>query len=214
MKKKTPRRTQTSSKEKLLQRQQEVRHQKIILGCITAAALILLFLIFVLPKFNKNTGTLKDVNEDVLRYQSQVEAWCSEFDIEEYSTLMLAIMQQESSGQGTDVFQCSESPFNTWYTNEPNSITDIDYSIRVGVETFAYCLSMAGCESIQDTDLLKVAIQEYNFGNDYATWALDNFGGYSLENAAQYSAMMQERLGWSSYGDIEYVPHVLRYIDF
>lgn len=214
MKKKTPRRTQASSKEKLLQRQQEVRHQKIILGCITAATLILLFLIFVLPKFSKNTGTLKDVNEDVLRYQSQVEAWCSEFDIEEYSTLMLAIMQQESSGQGTDVFQCSESPFNTWYTNEPNSITDIDYSIRVGVETFAYCLSMAGCENIQDTDLLKVAIQEYNFGNNYATWALDNFGGYSLENAAQYSAMMQERLGWSSYGDIEYVPHVLRYIDF
>lgn len=214
MKKKTLRRTQASPKEKLLQRQQEVRHQKIILGCIAAAALILLFLIFILPKFSKNTGTLKDVNEDVLRYQSQVEAWCSEFDIEEYATLLLAIMQQESSGQGTDVFQCSESPFNTWYSNEPNSITDIDYSIRVGVETFAYCLSMAGCESIQDTDLLKVAIQEYNFGNDYATWALDNFGGYSLENAAQYSAMMQERLGWSSYGDIEYVPHVLRYIDF
>lgn len=195
-------------------RKQEVRQQKIILGCVSTAVIILLLLIFALPKLSVNKGTLIDVNDDVLQYRSQVEAWCRKFDIEEYSTLLLAMMQQESSGQGTDVFQCSESPFNTWYSNEPNSITDVDYSIQVGVETFAYCLEAAGCKSIRDKDRLKVAIQEYNFGNNYADWALTNYGGYSLENAAEYSQMMQTQLGWSSYGDIEYVPHVLRYISW
>ena len=199
---------------KSIQRQKEVQHQKIMLGCTIAAIIIILLLIFALPKIPIKKGTLKGVNEDVLRYRPQVEAWCREFGIEEYSTLMLAIMQQESSGQGTDVFQCSESPFNTWYSNVPNSITDVDYSIRVGAETFAYCLDVAGCKSIRDKDRLKVAIQEYNFGNDYAGWALSNYGGYSSENAIEYSEMMKAQLGWSSYGDVEYVPHVLQYIDF
>lgn len=210
---KSIRNTRRRSTSKTRQRQQEVQHQKIIIGCVIAAVVILLLLIFVLPKLTIKKGTLKGVNEDVLQYQSQVEAWCKEFDIEQYSTLLLAMMQQESSGQGTDVFQCSESPFNTWYSNTPNSITDVDYSIRVGVETFAYCLEVAGCKSIRDTDRLKVAIQEYNFGNDYAGWALSNYGGYSPENAIEYSETMMAQLGWSAYGDVEYVPHVLQYID-
>lgn len=203
----------TSSAAKAMQRQQEVQHQKMMIGCIIAAVIIVLLLIFALPKINIKKGTLTGVNDDVLQYRSKVEAWCKEFGIEEYSTLMLAMMQQESSGQGTDVFQCSESPFNTMYSNAPNSITDVDYSIQVGVETFAYCLDAAGCKSISDTNRLKVAIQEYNFGNDYAGWALSNYGGYSAENAIEYSEMMKSQLGWSAYGDVEYVPHVLRYID-
>ena len=161
-----------------------------------------------------NRGTLVGVNEDVLQYTDTVEKYCQEFGISQYSVLMLAIMQQESSGQGTDVFQCSESPFNTEYDNAPGSITDVDYSIRVGAETFAYCLDVAKCRRISDMDALKLAIQEYNFGNLYASWALENYGGYSEANALEYSEMMKAQLGWSTYGDPQYVSHVLQYITF
>ena len=197
-------------------RRQQIRRRKILIGCIAAALILLFGTLFFLPRLTagKAKGTLVGVNEDVLQYRSQMEAWCREYDISQYSTLLLAMMQQESSGQGTDVMQCSESPFNTMYSNEPGSIADADYSIQVGVQTFVYCLEQAGCKSISDTDRLKLAIQEYNFGNDYAGWALESYGGYSAENAAEYSEMMKAQLGWASYGDPEYVDHVLQYISF
>lgn len=199
-----------------ISRRQQVQHQKIIIGCIAAALLILLVTLVFLPTLGskKPKGTLVGVNEDVLRYRSQMDAWCREYNISQYSTLLLAMMQQESSGQGTDVMQCSESPFNTLYSNEPGSISDPDYSIQVGVQTFAYCLEQAGCKRISDMDRLKLAIQEYNFGNLYSGWALETYGGYSPENAAEYSEIMKAQLGWASYGDPEYVDHVLQYISF
>ncbi len=205
-----------SKSAKVLRRQREVRRARIFIGCVIAAAILIIALAIFLFKITRpvNKGTLVGVNNDVLQYQDQVEACCREYGISEYSTLLLAMMQQESSGQGTDVFQCSESPFNTEYDSSPGSITDTDYSIRVGVETFAYCLDVAGCRHISDMDALLLAIQEYNFGNNYAGWALENYGGYSLESAYAFSEMMKSQLGWSTYGDTEYVPHVLQYIEF
>jgi len=179
---------------------------------------IILFLIFALPRLTGSVsvkrGNLIGVNPDVLQYEDAVTAYCKEYRISQFSTLILAMIQQESSGQGTDVLQCSESPFNTEYSNEPGSIADPDYSVRVGVETFAYCLEQAGCKKISDRDGVKLALQEYNFGNDYAGWALANYGGYSPENAYEYSEMMKVQLGWDTYGDPEYVAHVLNYYEW
>lgn len=197
-------------------RRQEVLRARIILGCAAAAVLIILLLALFLPRLSRrpvDTGELVGVNSDVLQYTDAVAAQCAAYDLEEYSTLLMALMQQESSGQGTDIFQCSESPFNTEYPNSPGSITDTAYSIRVGVETFAYCLEVANCKSISDTNALKLALQEYNFGNDYAGWALANYGGYSEENALEFSEKMKAELGWSAYGDPQYVQHVLQYIN-
>lgn len=192
-------------------RQREVRLQRILLASGITLILVLLIIFFVFSGKRKGAGQLIGVNADVLSYQSKVEAACSKYGISEYSVLMLAIMQQESSGQGTDVFQCSESPFNTLYSNLPNSITDVDYSIDVGAQTFAYCLEQAQCSSIRDTDRVKIALQEYNFGNDYAGWVLENYGSYSEESAYEYASIMMASLGWSSYGDPQYVAHVLNY---
>lgn len=195
-------------------REQEVRRTKMILACSIAAAALIILLAVFLPRMSsgaKPKGSLTGVNSDVMQYGDAVAAECKKHGISEYATLLLALMQQESSGQGTDVFQCSESPFNTLYSNEPGSITDVNYSIQVGVETFAYCLEVAGCDSIRDTDGVKLALQEYNFGNNYAVWAVENYGGYSLDSAYAFSQMMMNELGWSSYGDPEYVDHVLQY---
>ena len=69
----------------------------------------------------------------------------------------------------------------------------------------------AGCTSPQDMDKLKLSLQGYNYGNGYITWAIRKYGGYSAENALQFSNEQAASHGWSAYGDPEYVPHVLRY---
>lgn len=195
-----------SQKEQLLKRKRQVRRIWFLIGLfILAAGGFIFYLVF---SGISNSGGL---TQSVLQYEDQVKKYCKEYDISEYSDVILAMMQQESAGKGTDVMQCSESPFNTQYPNEPGSIADVDYSIQVGVETFAYCLEEAQCTSVNDMDKLKLALQEYNFGNAYATWAAENYGGYSPENAQEYSKKMKAQLGWTTYGDPEYVPHVLRY---
>lgn len=60
----------------------------------------------------------------------------------------------------------------------------------------------------------KLALQGYNFGNGYISWARSNYGGYTAANAAEFSDMMAQRMGWRGYGDKQYVPHVLRYYAF
>lgn len=197
---------------KKISRKEEVRRLKILIAVISAVILIAggILIHHLLSPVNK--GSLINVSEDVLQYQSAVESACKDAGISQFSTLMLAMMQQESSGLGTDVLQCSECPFNTEYENTPNAIADPYYSIQVGAQYFAYCLKGAGCKSIKNTERLKIALQDYNFGNSYATWVLDSYGSYSVENATEFSLMMQTALGWSSYGDPEYVDHVLRYI--
>ena len=60
---------------------------------------------------------------------------------------------------------------------------------------------------------IKLALQSYNYGNGYLEWAKAR-GGYTFANAAEFSDMMAQRMGWSSYGDKQYVPHVLQYYAF
>ena len=62
-----------------------------------------------------------------------------------------------------------------------------------------------------DINAIKLAIQGYNFGNGYIDWALKNYGGYSRDNAVIFSNKMKAQLNLSGYGDVDYVPHVLRY---
>jgi len=67
------------------------------------------------------------------------------------------------------------------------------------------------CQSPNDIKGISLALQGYNFGNGYIDWASKNYGCYTKENARIFSAKMCAELGYSSYGDTEYVPHVLRY---
>ena len=192
-------------------REAEVRRLKTLIAAVSAVVLILggLLIHHLLAPVDK--GSLTGVSDEVLQYEASVKKACKDAGISQFSTVMLAMMQQESSGLGTDVMQCSECPFNTEYDNTPNAIDNPEYSIQVGAEYFAYCLKEAGCKRIRNTERLKIALQDYNFGNSYATWVLENYGSYSVENATEFSLMMQNTLGWSSYGDPEYVDHVLRY---
>ena len=160
--------------------------------------------------FSSSSESSESLSDEVLAYTSVIQQYASQYGIPEYVSAIQAIMMQESGGRGTDPMQCSESPYNTRFSHSPGSITDPDYSIEVGVQTFADCISQAGCSSPQDMDKLKLAWQGYNYGNGYIGWALQR-GGYTEANALQFSQEQAASHGWSSYGDPEYVPHVMRY---
>ena len=187
---------------------------------IYAAGIIILILIpFVvimgvasmLTSTGKGRDNFVPVSEDVKGYRPLIRQYAAEFGIPEFEDLIAAVMMQESGGQTSDPMQCSESGYNTEYPREPGGITDPEYSIKVGVQTLAEVLDMAGVESPVDLDGISLALQGYNYGSGYISWALSNYGSYSELNAIEYSDMMAEQYGWSGYGDKAYVSHVLRY---
>ncbi|MDD3279914.1 MAG: CHAP domain-containing protein [Lachnospiraceae bacterium] len=179
------------------------------------AALILVLIIMMGviggAAFLGGSQSAEPVSQEVQAYAPTIQRYASQYGIPEYVQVIQAIMMQESGGRGTDPMQSSECPYNTRYGNSPNAITDPDYSIQVGIQYYADCLREAQCTSPYDMDRLKLSLQGYNYGNGYITWAVRNHGGYSAENALQFSQEQAASHGWARYGDPEYVPHVLRY---
>lgn len=154
------------------------------------------------------------VSPEVEAYTDTIEKYCKEYEIPEYVELVKAIMMQESAGKGKDPMQSSECKYNTKYPKEPNGIKDPEYSIKCGVQYLKWNMNKAGVTSPVDMDKIKLAIQGYNFGTGYIPWALENFGGYSYASAVEYAEQQAEKKGWDSYGDKDYVDHVLRYYPF
>ena len=157
---------------------------------------------------------IEPLSAEVLAYEETITKYAEQFKIEDYVPILEAIMMQESGGKGNDPMQSSESGFNTKYPRKPNGITDADYSIEVGVKTFLDCLTRAKVDNPSDTENLYLALQGYNYGSGYIEWAVSNFGGYSKANAKVFSDMKKCELDWITYGDPDYVPHVMRYVGF
>lgn len=160
---------------------------------------------------SSGSTSAEPLSQEVLAYTSTIQRYASQYGISEYVPSIQAIMMQESGGRGTDPMQASECPYNTRYPNSPGAIQDPEYSIQVGVQYYADCVRQAGCESPLDISRLQLSWQGYNYGNGYIGWALEHYGGYSLENALQFSQEKAAELGWPRYGDPQYVPHVQRY---
>ena len=190
--------------------------QSMIAALGAAGAVMVLLLVIIVgiiggAAFSGSSESSEALSQEVLSYTSTIQKYANQYGIPEYVSVIQAIMMQESGGRGTDPMQSSECPYNTRYSNSPNAIQDADYSIQVGIQYYADCLREAGCTSPQDMDKLKLSLQGYNYGNGYITWAIQKYGGYSAENAMQFSNEQAASHGWSAYGDPEYVPHVLRY---
>ena len=154
------------------------------------------------------------VSEEVQAYEPLIRLYAEKHGILDYVDLIKSIMMTESGGKGSDPMQSSESGYNTRYPHKPGAITDPEYSIDVGVQTIASVLKQAKAESLLDLEHIKLALQGYNFGNGYISWALDKYGGYSEANAIEFSEMMAKRLGWKRYGSTKYVSVVLQYYPY
>ena len=154
------------------------------------------------------------VSAEVEAYEPLIQKYAKQYGIPEYVELIKAVMMQESGGRGLDPMQAAEGSFNTRYPHEPNGIKDPEYSIECGVQELKAALISAEVENPIDMEHIKFALQGYNFGNGYISWAKTNYGGYSYANAVEFSTMQASRLGWDSYGDTQYPAHVLRYYPY
>lgn len=142
------------------------------------------------------------VAPEVTRYEDYFRKYAKENEIEEHTEIIMAMTMQESGGRYADVMQSSESlglPVNT--------LTDPEKSIEQGVKYFAQTLDKAGGD-------IKLALQAYNMGSGFIDYVdKHNNGKYSKEMAIQFSNEMASKLGWSRYGDINYVDNVMRYVE-
>lgn len=179
---------------------------------VAAIVLSLLAGLFSILFGSATAGYVKaNVSPECESYRPLVTQYAAQYGMTEYIELILAVMMQESGGTLPDVMQAAEGGFNTRYPHVPNGIPDPEYSIECGVQELKRALELAGCTGPTDMEHIRLALQGYNFGEGYITWAIRNYGGYSPENAAEFSDMMAARMGWSGYGDKNYVEHVLRY---
>ena len=166
----------------------------------------------VLAQDGGSNSEIVSLSEEVIAYENTIRKYAKEYDIEDYVSLLQAIMMQESGGKGNDPMQASESGYNTKYPRVPNGITEPEYSIDVGTHTFSDCVKKANIKDPSDTEHIYLALQGYNYGSGYIDWAFSNFGGYSKYNAQQFSDMKKQELNVSGYGDPSYVDHVMRYV--
>lgn len=205
------RRPTAGSGRRQLQRRRMARRRMEIITIVGCTLLVLIAgLAWTAARGRPGKASVSDA---VLSYEPLIEKYAEEYGIPSYVPVIEAMMQQESSGQGTDVMQCSECYYNTEYEQKPGSIADAEYSIKTGIHYFADCLEMAGCRGPGDTRRLKLALQGYNFGHNYIPWAIERDGGYTKSGAEAFSELMQKNLGWDGYGDMEYPDHVLRYYE-
>ena len=121
-------------------------------------ALILIPLVVIMGVASMLTGsgegrnTYVPVSAEVEAYRPLIRLYAAQYGIPEYEDLIAAVIMQESGGHGNDPMQCSESGYNTRYPHSPNSITDPEYSIDVGIQALANALQMAGVESPIDLE--------------------------------------------------------------
>lgn len=163
---------------------------------------------------DEGSGNYTPVSEEVEAYTPIIKEYAKEYSMEEYVELIKAVMMQESGGKGNDPMQSSECGFNTKYPKKPNGITDPNYSIKCGIQNLKSVLNAAKVQNPVDMDRIKLALQGYNFGNGYIPWVVEKYGGYSKASAIEFSNEQAKKLGWDSYGDAEYVEHVLRYYPY
>ena len=196
---------------------------KALVAAIAAGGWIAVLIIMIVVLFGaavamfgggSDSNSYTPVSAEVEAYEPIIQKYAKEYGIPEYVELIKAVMMQESGGRGLDPMQAAEGSFNTKYPHEHNGIKDPEYSIQCGVQELKAALTSAEVESPIDMEHIKLALQGYNFGNGYISWAKTNYGGYSYANAVEFSTQQAQRLGWDSYGDTQYPAHVLRYYPY
>jgi len=181
--------------------------KKILPIIVTLIVVLIIVIAMVISLFDQSSlGTYGtgEIPEAVLVYKPHIKEELKKYGREEHINVLLAITTQESGGTASlDIMQASES-----LGLPPNTISDPLYSIKVGVSYFDEVMTQA---ENADVDI-NTAIQAYNMGNGYINFVAQNGGKHSEELAQQFSNQMKAKLGWSVYGDPNYVSNVKRYM--
>lgn len=222
--KKHPNSVHLTKKARLIKRRHQIRRQKQFL-CFILFLIIILSLSFLILRPLRTSRQTHMINSACESYRSDVEQVAAKYDMSAYVDLILALMMQESSGQGTDPMQSSEGAYNTQYPQQPNGITDPSYSISCGIQELKYALDKSGCTGPADLPHIRLALQAYNFGTDSYFSYLEKNGetSWTTESAQAFAQMasggrqrdeddpLHDPAGPWDYGDQYYPDHVLRY---
>lgn len=224
MEKKSRQKHRLTKEQRAALRRKQVRRQKFLLAAGGFLLIIVLLAVFV--RFSKKPEDHRQyINASCEAYREEVTAAAAKYNMSDYVDLILALMMQESSGQGQDVMQSSEGAFNKKYPQTPGGITDPSYSIECGIQELKYAMDKAGVQSPTDLERIRLALQAYNFGADVYFSFMEERGEnvWSAESAEAFAQMasgntlreeddpLRDPAGPWAYGDQRYPEHVLRY---
>ncbi|WHY67461.1 lysozyme family protein [Neobacillus sp. SuZ13] len=120
----------------------------------------------------------KDPFADVKKYRPLIHDELAKYHLESHTTVVVALMQQESRGKGGDPMQASESAGLA-----RNTITDPQKSIQVGVKHFQRVLSYGNKKKVD----FQTVIQSYNMGIGYIDFIAKHGGKHSEALAKEFS---------------------------
>jgi hypothetical protein len=138
---------------------------------------------------NQSTLIIDDPFTNVKKYRPLLQEELKKYELEEYTDVLMALMQQESRGKGGDPMQSSEAAGLA-----PNEITDPKESIIQGVQHFHRVFTYGKEKKV---DFLTV-IQSYNMGMGYITYIADH-GGTHTEKLAKKFSMLQVKKNPNTY---------------
>ncbi len=143
------------------------------------------------------------LSPDVMQWEDKVLEELRKYGLEQYKDLALVIIHLESRGTLPDVMQSSES-----IGLPPNTITDPYESIEVGIRHLN-----KGIQSMKKHNVdIQTLIQSYNYGTEFIPYVASKGGKWTQKLANDFSDMWASRLGWSSYGDKNYVPKAMEHL--
>lgn len=204
----------------------------ILLPLLIVLAVVIVIVSLLVALISSIAGAVKDassaqviaglyrqlLSDNTISYSDEVKDAATNEKIEDYVNYLMAIMEVESHGIGTDVMQSSESA-----GLPPNSFKTPQESIAQGSKYFASCVTKA---SEKECDI-NTAIQAYNYGTGFIDYVAENGKVYTLDLAIAFAEeksggrqvdyknqiAIDYNGGWRyAYGNMFYVQLVNQYI--
>ena len=152
----------------------------------------ILFVILILTKTFTETSNINnqtpiivaDPFTNVKKYSPQIEEELAKYDLEKYTVVLIALMQQESRGEGGDPMQASESA-----GLEPNEIDNPKESIKQGVQYFQRVVQYGNEKKVDFPTIL----QSYNMGLGYINYIAEHGGKHSEALAKKFSLIQVKK---------------------
>ena len=116
--------------------------------------------------------------KQVMVWEDEVKKVAQQYQMEDYTDIILGIIFTESKGDHIDLMQSSESKFGA-----RNQVTSSEESIQFGVEHLAEVVNEANAQKCD----IWTAVQAYNFGSQYIYYIKDTGQKNTLELAETYS---------------------------
>jgi Lysozyme-like len=148
--------------------------------------LVFSFAFFIIYHLMSDTVTKmkSDPFADVKKYQPLIHDELEKYHLENYTTVLIALMQQESHGHGGDPMQASESAGLA-----RNTIQDPKQSIQVGVKHFQRTFFYGKQRKVDFPTIL----QAYNMGVGYIDYVAQHGGKHSEQLAKRFSLLQVKR---------------------